>query len=243
MLRTLRTIWKAVVSPGSEPSEPSKMQLRENKRAYFRVTDKQAAKSLAHWLERRESAEDEVHAYLKRVAGVIGAETPFYKIDADGYVESINFRFWVPFTHPGWKGKNNTNWLVPEDDQTKAEVRSLPPLPSYSEVNTLLDWPEAKIDKCFQDMHLPGYEDFAVRAARQVRVSRSAGEIFVSVPFPDTFADYPALAEQVQHWRPPQGFEQIDPAAGRRIERTASFGRSPLGSAVAKGLQYLNRQP
>ncbi len=240
MLRTLQAIWKAVVS--SDSSKSSKMQLRVGQRAYFRATDKCKASTLANWLQRRHDAEGAVHAYLKRVAGVIGAEVPAYKIDAEGYIESISFRFAVPLTHQGWKGKNNTNWLVPEDDKTKAEILALPPIPSHSEVNKLLEWPEPYLNKYFQDRHLPGYAEFAVRASRQTRVSCYNGGTFVSVPYPDTFADYPPLAEQVQNWRPPQGFEQIDPAAGRKIERLADFSRSPLGEKVAKGLQFLDRK-
>ena len=239
---SLRNIWGRTADKGE-----TKLTLRDGNRAYFQVTDPDIARRMADWLVRRDEAEQAVAVYLRKASPMLGGETPFYKVDKDGYVDSINFRYGMGFTHIGWKGKGcHTNWLSPEEDsedgeRVRAELRQLPPLPSYSEINQLMMWPEAFIDELFQDTHLPGYEEFAERANRQIHVSRSLGHIYVSVPYPDTFADYPKLETEISKWNPPEFLRRIDDRMGQKIEKHFAFSRSALGRVVASALMRLAR--
>lgn len=230
----LSGLWAA---KAKQVSEDEGVQLRDAPRLYFRVTDEKLARSLRRWYDRRRAAEKEITDYLKTATLVLGGEVPHYKIDEKGRVESINFRYAIGFTHEGWKGIPHTNWLVPDSDEVKKAVAALPVMPGFSEVNKLLDWPELEFNPAASHVHIKGYKAFTRAGNRQIHISASQGAMYVSVPYPETYADVPEFCEQVRAWQPPQGLEQIDPAQGARIERFNSFTKSPLGQVIGGALQ------
>ncbi|MCB9990082.1 MAG: hypothetical protein H6867_01720 [Rhodospirillales bacterium] len=239
---SLKSIWGSSVK-----DDQKELRLNEGRRAYFRVTDPAVARRVQDWIVRRDEAEQAIGAYLRKASPLLGGETPFYKVDESGYVKSINFRYMMGFTHLGWKGQSiDSNWMVPEEgteagEKVRSELRMLPPLPSYSEINRLVGWPEAQINSMFQDMHVRGYEEFAERANRHVNISRSQGQIYISVPYPETFREYPKMEDAIAQWRPQEFMERIDDKLGRKIEKRFEFSRSPLGRTIGAALTKLAR--
>lgn len=230
----LSRIWTPKARPPHH--DDGSLRLKETQRAYFRVTDTAISGKLEDWFVRHYEAAQEIESYLRKATPVLGAETPLYKINEQGRVHSINFQYAIGLTHEGWKGIENTNWLVPETDKVKIELAQLPPLPDHKEINTLIDWPTIEINPFAREIHVPGFHSFAMSANRQTRVSRNQGEIFVSVPYPDTFQDCPELAARVQAWQPPACLEPITADQGKRIEKICNFSRSPLGKTITRAI-------
>ena len=225
----LSNAWRSICARKEQP-----LTLRDAPRAYFPVADPRAARILKNWAESRIQAADIITAYLRKASPVLGAETPNYKVDENGRVTSINFLYAIGLTHEGWRGIPGTNWLVPETDTVKRDIDALPRLPPFDPVIDLLKWPTICTSKLQRDQHLPGFGEFARRANSQIHVTPRNEQVYVSVPFPAAFRDYPKMADQVQAWRPPPGFTQIDAHTGRRLERAHDFGQSPLGRGLAK---------
>ena len=217
--------------------------MRSAPRQYFKVTDPEISKVLKGWNNRYLDASQEIEKYLRKVTGIIGNETPFYKTDDEGMIESISLRYAMGWYHDGWVGIEHTNWLIPESDKVKQEVRQLPRLPSHWEVNVLINWPEVKYDKKSADVHIKGLGRFAASANRQVRVSQSNGDMYLSVPVADMFSSYPGYAERVGAWQPPEFLAPISRAEGKRIERMNDFSRSVVGGlikrAIGKGIDLI----
>ncbi len=237
IMSVLSSIWASLGRPDPEHNP---LQLREKKRAYFCVDETHAddAKTLRDWYTRHYTAEREITDYLRKATSILGGEVPLYKINEHGRVHSINFQYAIGFFHDGWTGIENTNWLVPDSDKVKQELQQLPPLPSLRDVHRMIDWPELDIDPCSQEVHVPGLRRFAVTANRQTHVSMYQGAVYISVPYPDTFRDHPALAEKVQAWIPPAFLQQIAPSEGRQAEKACDFSRSKLGETLAKTLRF-----
>lgn len=229
----LSTLWAA--KAGKSHAEEG-VRLREVSRAYFKVTDPSIASRLRNWYDRRRQAEQEITDYLKTASMVLGGEVPNYKINDKGRVESINFCYAMGLTHEGWKGIPHTNWLVPDSDKVKKELAALPVMPSHKEVNRLIDWPEIEFNPAASHIHIRGYKKFAISGNRQLHVSASHGDMYVSVPYPEMYADVPEFFERLKAWQPPSGLEQIDPAQGGKIERFCSFTKSPLGRVLGSAL-------
>lgn len=216
-MSVLRHLWPGNGGGAAQQDQP---------RRYFRVTDADIAGQLRGWYQRRRMAEEAVEDYLRRVTHVLGGEVPLYKIDEKGRVESISFRYAIGFTHDGWKGIPNTNWLVPESDAVKKELMALPHMPGHTEINKVIGWPEQEISPD-QDIKDRG----AARAAnRQVHISSYGGAVYVSVP-----ETIPAGAS----WDVPPFLQEVTIAEGRRAEKFCDFSKSPLGRAIAGALRVV----
>ncbi len=213
-----------------------RIKYREARRGYLRVTDPEKQRRIALWFTRRREAEEAIAEHLKMVSPVVfGAETPFYKTDEDGVITEINFQYAIGLTHEGWSGRPGTNWLHPVSDKALQAVRALPRLPQIREINEMIGWPHAYVGKDFEAMHIPGYEDFAREANEKTRISVTPrGEIVISLPFAESFADFPPLAKEVNDWEPPPWLERIPDRVGRRAERGCEFNKSALGQFLQK---------
>lgn len=218
---------------GEKPPQ-GPLRLHPGRRAYFQVNDPALARTLGDWATCRNDAAQIISAYLRKATPLLGAETPHYKVDEDGRVESISFRYGIGLTHEGWIGIPGTNWLVPETDDVKRDIDALPRLPGFGPVHDALNWPTADVSTMAQARHLPGYVDFAKRANSQIRVCVRHDAVYVSVPFPDTFRDYPPLQDAVQAWRPDPRLTRIEDPIGRAAERQNDLSQSPLGQALIK---------
>ena len=218
---------------GSKPPQ-GPLRLHPGDRAYFQVSDPALADFLGEWITQRNDATHIISAYLRKATPLLGAETPHYKVDEDGRVESISFRYGIGLTHEGWIGIPDTNWLVPETDEVKRDLDALPRLPGFGPVHEALNWPTADLSAVAQARHLPGYVDFAKRANSQIRVCTRKDAVYVSVPFPDTFREYPPLRDAVQAWRPDARLTRIDDRIGRAAESQNDLSQSPLGQALIK---------
>lgn len=240
-MSVLSRIWAALTRVGDGSLDKNIPKLKERQRAYFHVTDPEQAKIIHDWFVRRNTAKLEVEAYLRKATSVIGAETPLYKVDENGRVSSINFQYAIGFFHDGWTGIPHTNWLVPDTDEVKRDLQQLPRFPSHSEINRAIGWPEMDYHPMSSAAHIPGLGRFAISANRQTEVSVRKGEVFVSVPYPDTFEDVPDYAQRVYDWDKPAFLQLIPPEEGRKIEKSCDLALSALGRTVAKTLNFSSR--
>ena len=239
---SLRGIWKKVSARSDK--NPN---VRVKKRSYYMITDPVASKQAHNWLATRYYAEEEIAKALKWVSPMLGGETPFYKVDQDGYVEAINFRYGMGFTHSGWTGEGPTsNWLRPDDSEHGIEIKkrlhALTPLPSYDDINKLIEWPINQLDEMKQSSSRRDVHDFVENAKRQTNVFRDYdGNIYISVPFPDSFHGIKEMEDILWSWEPPKSLEKINDIDGRRIEKLYNLAISPLGKTISSGLNLFQK--
>jgi hypothetical protein len=209
-----------------------KVKFKDKGRAYFKVTDDRLNAFIKGWANDRFDAEQEIHSYLKRVVGTLGAEVPFFKTDDQGYVTQINFRYGMGFFHTGWRGVNNSNWLEPETEEVRSDLRALPPLPSRDLVNKAINWPLFEEKNNIRAWYTEGYDQFVNMAKNAVKVSLKGDHAYISVPRPESYQDIPEMEKEIFDWRPPEGLEQIDQRLGEKIEARYDFYKSPLGQVI-----------
>lgn len=210
--------------------------LHRSGHTYYQVMDEVVGRRLRSWHDDYRLAELEIQRYLRRVSSSLGGETPFYKADDKGIITSINFRFSMGLLHEGWRGIENTNWLIPESDEVKKELAQLPRLPSHRDVNKLIGWPEIDFNPASHHAHIPGYRRFATAGNRQVRVMVRDGSVYLGIPKAEMFSAIPDIAQRLEAWQPPGYLQEVGQREGRKIERYSDFSKSPLGQVVSAAL-------
>lgn len=163
----------------------------------YRVDNAEIAEALYHWHTEGEKARREIAAYVESQfrAGRLGVDPPLYKLDEQGRLHSVAYNGAMP---DGWGGIPHTHWLEPKAAAVIAEVNALRSAPGRKMLHDLIGWPT------LETKGFPPSEHGVIRKLNRMVNAYSDGKaVFIDVPHPDNFNDFPRIREQIMEWKKP----------------------------------------
>lgn len=201
----LSKLWRtltAAVKP-AKSTGPSDGMLPRGKIYYmtFAIDDPAMAQAVRDWRGKRVTAEMAIDSYLQKLPSAATPGPIPYHTDAQGKVCRIGFAGRVP---SGWsRDMGAENWLVP-DERIERELARLPRRPSMAGLAAIIEWPLLP-----ENTGSPADRFFAAHYNELPMVHEKDGRIFVDVPHPQNFKQWPDLAKALWSWDAPAGMTRV----------------------------------